>query len=140
MLDQDLELLLTQPIIVIGSPRSGTTLLGNLLECHPALAQLVEPRLTWKYGNDRKSDMLRPSDARPDVCQHIRDTFSRAVRDQGRERLVEKTPSNSLRMEFVEKVLPGFVCLCIPFVTDTNECCRSASSGNSMPEGFAKTN
>lgn len=109
MAEDDLEPELDRPIIVIGSPRSGTTLLGDLLQYHPRLAQLVEPRLTWKYGNDKKSDLLKPTDARPEVCQHIRRVFAKAVRDQGRERLLEKTPSNALRMEFVERVLPGCV-------------------------------
>jgi hypothetical protein len=108
--------LLDRPIIVIGSPRSGTTLLGNLLGTHPLLAQLEEPRLTWKYGNDSKSDMLRSSDARPEVCQHIRSTFASAVSDAGKSRLIEKTPSNSLRMEFVDKVLPG--CIFIHTIRD----------------------
>lgn len=107
MATNDLGSTLDRPIVVIGSPRSGTTLLGNLLGFHPRVAQLVEPRLTWKYGNDRKSDMLRLADARPEVCRHIRQTFAMTVQRQGRERLVEKTPSNSLRMEFVEQVLPG---------------------------------
>ena len=98
---------LENAIVVIGSPRSGTTLLGNLLGAHPALAHLVEPRLTWKYGNDAKSDMLRPEDARPEVCQHIRNSFEKSVIEQGRQRLLEKTPSNALRMEFVERVLPN---------------------------------
>jgi hypothetical protein len=82
-------------------------LLGNLLATHPKLAHVEEPRLTWKFGNDDKSDMLRGEDARPEVCQHIRQTFARAVQDAGRQRLIEKTPSNSLRMEFVDRVLPG---------------------------------
>ena len=107
---------LDRPIIVIGSPRSGTTLLGNLLGTHPQLAQLEEPRLTWKFGNDAKSDMLRAVDARPEVRQHIRQTFARAVRDADRQRLIEKTPSNSLRMEFVEQVLPG--CIFIHTIRD----------------------
>jgi hypothetical protein len=100
---------LHRPLIVVGSPRSGTTLLGNLLGTHPQLAQLEEPRLTWKFGNDVKSDLLRPADARPQVCQHIRRAFAKAVRDAGRSRLIEKTPSNSLRMEFVDRVLPGCI-------------------------------
>lgn len=98
---------LLKPIVVVGSPRSGTTLLGNLVGAHPALAHLVEPRLTWKYGNDSKSDMLRAEDAREEVCHHIRNTFAQCVVQQGRQRLLEKTPSNSLRMEFVDRVLPG---------------------------------
>ncbi len=107
---------LERPIVVIGSPRSGTTLLGNLLGSHTQLAHLEEPRLTWKYGNDDKSDMLRPGDARPEVCQHIRATFAKAVQTAGRQRLIEKTPSNSLRMEFVDRVLPG--CLFIHTIRD----------------------
>ena len=98
---------LERPIVVIGSPRSGTSLLGNLLGEHPRLAHADEPRLTWKYGNDAKSDMLRAADARPEVCRYIRRTFAKLVQDSGKERLLEKTPSNSLRMEFVQRVLPG---------------------------------
>jgi hypothetical protein len=100
---------LDRPIVVIGSPRSGTTLLGSLLGMHPLLAHVEEPRLTWRYGNDDKSDMLRGADARPEVCQHIRQKFAKAVKDAGRERLIEKTPSNSLRMEFVDRVLPNCI-------------------------------
>ena len=107
MMSEALPRQLDRPIVVIGSPRSGTTLLGNLLGEHPLLAHLVEPRLTWKYGNDSKSDMLRADDARPDVCRHIRRAFAKIVQDAGKERLLEKTPSNALRMEFVERVLPG---------------------------------
>jgi hypothetical protein len=53
--------------------------------------------------------MLRTADARPEVCQHIRSTFGAAVRGAGKARLIEKTPSNSLRLEFVDRVLPGCV-------------------------------
>jgi hypothetical protein len=60
--------------------------------------------------------MLRPSDARPEVCQHIRAIFTKAVHDAGRQRLVEKTPSNSLRMGFVDRVLPG--CIFIHTIRD----------------------
>ncbi len=110
---------LDRPIVVIGSPRSGTTLLGNLLGEHPQLAQVVEPRLTWKYGNDRKSDMLRAEDARPEVCEHIRETFSKTLAKANRQRLLEKTPSNALRMEFVEQVLPG--CIFVHIIRDGYE-------------------
>jgi hypothetical protein len=111
--------LLDRPIVVVGAPRSGTTVLGQLLGYHPALAHLQEPRLTWRYGNDDKSDMFAPADARPEVCRHIRSAFAAAVRAAGRQRLVEKTPSNSLRMGFVERVLPG--CLFVHILRDGTE-------------------
>jgi hypothetical protein len=111
-----IQLELDRPIVVVGAPRSGTTLLGQLLGRHPALAHVEEPRLTWRYGNDSKSDMLRPEDARPEVCEHIRKTLAATVRAAGRQRLIEKTPSNSLRMGFVERVLPG--CMFIHIIRD----------------------
>ena len=104
---ESMDPLLQRPIIIVGAPRSGTTLLGNILRRHSALAYLVEPRLTWRYGNDRRSDALRPEHAGDKVRQHIRAAFAEAVRQADRDRLLEKTPSNSLRMGFVDRVLPG---------------------------------
>ena len=107
---------LDRPIIVVGAPRSGTTLLGQLLGEHPALAHVDEPRLTWRYGNDAKGDMLTGRDARPEVCRYIREKFKEAVRSEGKQRLLEKTPSNALRMEFVDRALPG--CLFVHIIRD----------------------
>ncbi len=97
---------LQKPIIIIGAPRSGTTFLGKLFGAHPNVAYLVEPRMTWRYGNDRKSDMLRAEDARPEVCSYIRRAFAETVRNRGKQRLAEKTPSNALRLAFVDQVFP----------------------------------
>jgi len=98
--------LLEKPVIILGAPRSGTTLLSKVLGQHRDVAHLIEPRMTWRYGNDRKSDMLRPEDATPRVIAHIRKRFADFVRREGKTRLVEKTPSNSLRPAFVGKVFP----------------------------------
>lgn len=98
---------LDRPIIIIGAPRSGTTMLGRTLGQHASLAYFHEPRLIWRYGNDHKSDMLSPDDAREEVRHYIREHLSSFVREAGATRLIEKTPSNSLRPEFVDKVLPG---------------------------------
>ncbi|MCO6044154.1 sulfotransferase [Aeoliella sp. ICT_H6.2] len=101
--------LLTRPIVILGAPRSGTTVLSQLLKFHPQVYLADEPRILWKYGNDGKSDALQPDDARPEVVSHIRREFASKVRDAGRERLVEKTPSNSLRVGFVDRVLPDAI-------------------------------
>ena len=97
---------LKKPIIIVGAPRSGTTILSLILKQHPHLAFLDEPRLIWRYGNDRKSDMLTRDNATPAVCAHIRSEFAAAVRAADRPRLLEKTPANSLRLEFVDRVFP----------------------------------
>lgn len=102
----DEDSLLKKPVVIVGSARSGTTILGELLEVHSTLLSIVEPRFTWLYGNDGKSDMLRASDATPEIAAYIRRQFAKQVRESGRSRLLEKTPSNALRLEFVDQVFP----------------------------------
>lgn len=94
------------PVIVIGAPRSGTTLLADLLEAHPEVAVAREPRLVWRFGNDRRSDELRPEHATPAVIDHIHRQFAALLREQARGRLAEKTPANAVRPAFVEAVFP----------------------------------
>ena len=94
------------PIIIIGSPRSGTTILGNLLARHPELHYEEEPRLTWRYGNDNKSDCLTINDLNESKKKLIRNAFENRVQRSGKKRLLEKTPSNALRPEFVDAVFP----------------------------------
>ncbi|MEM1108514.1 MAG: sulfotransferase [Planctomycetota bacterium] len=94
------------PVFIIGSPRSGTTLLGNVLSAHPDVAYAEEPRLIWRIGNDRRSDYLRPEDARPEVVKAIRERFDQTVSEAGKVRLLEKTPSNALRLDFMRAVYP----------------------------------
>jgi hypothetical protein len=97
---------LRRPVIVLGAPRSGTTLLANLLASYPGAAAAREPRLVWRYGNDRLSDELRPEHATTKVVDHIRRAFATLVREEGGQRLVEKSPANSLRPWFVDAVFP----------------------------------
>ncbi len=97
---------LDRPIVILGAPRSGTTFLARLLELHPDTARTREARLTWRYGNDRRSDELHPADARPEVVDHIRAQFAGRVGELGGGRLVEKTPANSVRPWFVDAVFP----------------------------------
>ena len=99
--------LVTKPIIVVGTHRSGTTFMGRALSRHPHLAYWEEPRHVWSWGhNYRLDDRLTGADARPRIARHIRQTFAHFLRASGRSRLAEKTPSNCLRLPFVFKVFP----------------------------------
>ncbi len=99
--------LLEKAIIIVGAPRSGTTLMAEILGAHSSLAYADEPRLIWRQGNDTRSDALRREDARPEVRARIRARLAELVRTAGRSRLLEKSPQNSLRLDFVDAVLPG---------------------------------
>lgn len=99
--------MMTRPVIVLGAPRAGTSVLGRLLEAHPKLVHVKEPRLVWRYGNDGLSDLLPPEAARPEVVAYIRKYFEGLLGDTPGARIIEKTPSNSLRVPFIEKVFPN---------------------------------
>ena len=98
---------LDRPVIIVGAPRSGTTLLSQLLEAHPDLHLIGEPRVTWRHGNERKTDMLLRGDARPKVRNFTRNAFAAETRRASKQRFVEKSPHNSLRLDFVEAVYPN---------------------------------
>ena len=95
------------PVILIGTHRSGTTWLGQVLSGHPGLAYWVEPRYVWSWGNNYKpDDVLTKINATPRIINHIRQRFHKFVKDQGKKRLLEKTPSNCLRLSFIRAVYP----------------------------------
>lgn len=81
-------------------------MLADLLDAHPDVLLLREPRLVWRYGNDRRSDQLRPEHARPEVVDHIHQSFAARLREHGVDHIVEKTPANSVRPLFVDAVFP----------------------------------
>lgn len=95
------------PIIIIGTHRSGTTWLGDVFGLHPDLAYWKEPRFVWSWGNYSKSDdLLTEHDATPRIIKHIHTTFANYVDKHQKTRLVEKTPSNCLRIPFIRAVYP----------------------------------
>ncbi|MCH7792499.1 MAG: sulfotransferase [Planctomycetes bacterium] len=96
-----------EPVILIGTQRSGTTWLGRILSNDRDVAYWPEPRHIWTHGNAyRKDDILSAEDATPKIRAWIRRKVERFVRRRGKRRLLEKTPSNCLRLPFVRAVFP----------------------------------
>lgn len=106
MSDVDAARRVRAPVIILGAPRSGTTLLADVLDAHPSVAVLNEPRLIWRFGNDRRSDELRPAQATPAIVAHIHRSFAATLDQRGARFLVEKTPANAVRPRFVDAVFP----------------------------------
>ncbi len=95
------------PIFLIGTHRSGTTWLGGLLGTSHDVAYWSEPRQVWGYGNwSLPDDRLEARHATDKISKHIRQRFARFTRSQGRQRFCEKTPSNCLRIPFMQSVFP----------------------------------
>lgn len=93
---------------VIGAPRSGTTILGDVLSAHPDVAYWHEPYFVWDLRLERLDDDVRSAaQATPEVRRFVRGEFERHLERSGRALLVEKTPRNCLKLPFVRAIFPG---------------------------------
>jgi hypothetical protein len=90
------------PIVIIGMSRSGTTLVGRLLESQPDVHLETEPHMLWKAGSFRHlpDDVVEDD---PDAVAWIRNELLSAA---GTRTLVEKSPVNCLRPDLVHRVFP----------------------------------
>jgi hypothetical protein len=109
-----------RPVIIVAAPRSGSTLLFETLACSPAFNTLggeahwlVEDHAALRPGaSGVESNRLTAEHATPGVAEAIRGAAE--ARLQGPNgaapavdgRLLEKTPKNSLRIPFLDRVFP----------------------------------
>lgn len=103
----------TPPIFVVGCGRSGTTILGNLIGIHPAVTYLNEPYHLWAAVSPRLDVTNLHARTTPTLCwtdpatPEERSRFLRVFGPLGREgRLVEKTPHNIYRVDWIRSILP----------------------------------
>lgn len=97
------------PVIIIGAPRSGTNMLRDVLVRLREVATWPADEINyiWRHGNVRHpSDEFTASMARPRVRGYVRRQFDRVGRRYGASTVVEKTCANSLRVSFVDAVVP----------------------------------
>ncbi len=103
-----------KPLIIIGAGRSGTNMLRDVLADLPGVVTWPcdEINYIWRHGNRNfDSDEIPPEFATPDTSKFIRDQFialttKRLKNSQNINTVLEKTCANSLRVGFVDRVLP----------------------------------
>ena len=96
-------------IIIIGAPRSGTNMLRDVLTKLPGLATWPcdEINYIWRHGNvSYPSDEFSYDMARPEVCHYIQKQFKWISEKYKAHSVVEKTCANSLRVDYVDRVVP----------------------------------
>lgn len=98
---------LKPPILLIGNYRSGTTMLHDLFDLHPEVKSWFEPRTVWQYAAPtRRHDRFDERDATPRVIRYVRRRFLERQRLHGGRRVMDKTPTNTLRIPYVHSIFP----------------------------------
>jgi hypothetical protein len=98
---------LKPPIFLLGNVRSGTSMMHDLFDMHPEVKSWYEPRTIWTYADPaRRHDRFDENDATPRVIRYIRGRFLKYQRQHGDARIMEKTPSNLLRIPYVNAIFP----------------------------------
>lgn len=98
-----------RPVVVLGAARAGTNILRDVLTASPAMTTWPcdEINYIWRHGNARvPHDELTADHARPRVVRYIRRAFAAQARRGGAPVVVEKTCASTLRVPFVDIVLP----------------------------------
>lgn len=98
-----------ESVVIVGAPRSGTNMLRDMLIKLPGVGTWPcdEINYIWRHGNVAyHSDEFTVEMATPKVKSYIRGHFDRLVNSRGLDTVIEKTCANSLRIGFVDKVLP----------------------------------
>lgn len=96
-------------VIIVGAPRSGTNMLRDVLTMLNGIETWPcdEINYIWRHGNVRfPSDEIPVSRATADVRNYIRGRFQSLRKKSGADIIVEKTCANSLRVPFVDAVMP----------------------------------
>ena len=96
-------------VVIIGAPRSGTNMLRDLLAKFPGVATWPcdEINYIWRHGNvSYPTDELSPDMATSSIQRYIRKQFDWVARHYSAHTVVEKTCANSLRVGFVDRILP----------------------------------
>ena len=106
-----------QPVIIIGAPRSGTNILRDtLVEFNDVCTwPFDETNFLWKKGHKiNENDELSIDQLSKDKILYVKKEFKKISRKNKSNTVIEKTCANSLRIPFVDSVIPDakyiFIC------------------------------
>lgn len=125
------------PVYVVGTGRSGTTILGKILSVHRDVLFLNEPKALWHYsyadediiGSYSKTPgriRLNHQDADPTIASRLTRVYATALRLMGSKRVVDKYPEIVFRIDFVLRLLP--MAKFIAITRDGVDTCASVSA------------
>lgn len=106
-----------EPIFIVGTGRSGSTILGKVLSMHRDIGFLNEPKALW-YSIDSREDVnghfqqgaaqyrFNESDATSDKYRMAHRLFGAYLTLTGSKRVLDKNPETVFRIPFVRAIFP----------------------------------
>lgn len=100
--------MINNPIIIVAAARSGTKIFRSALNAsNEVVAFPYDINYIWKYGNYHiPHDELKVENITPQIKKYIRKGFRKLLDKSNAKFVLEKTVSNSLRVDFVKEVFP----------------------------------
>ena len=106
-----------RPLFVVGTGRSGTSILGTILSLHPDVLFLNEPKALWhaihggedvigSYASRPGRLALDARDATGEVVRAAHRVFGACLGLTGARRVLDKYPELLYRVEFVRAIFP----------------------------------
>jgi len=93
---------------IIGSPRSGTTVMGEILNNHHRISQWYEPYFIWDhFFRENKHDEREKNDLLPKAKRQITRDFLRYKKKCRTDLIIDKSPRNSLKIPFILEIFPS---------------------------------
>ncbi len=105
------------PIFILGTGRSGTTILGIILSMHRDVGFLNEPKALWhalhkgedligSYSREPARYRLDGSDASDKMCREAHKLYGAYLRSTLNSRVVDKYPEMIFRAPFLKAIFP----------------------------------
>ena len=118
------------PIFVVGCPRSGTTMLRQILDSHPAISCGPETRFLWGMRGIEERNWASLAgfgltidewhDRVRELFESLHDHYARS---QGKTRWADKSPDYALMLEYIEELYPE--CQVVHIVRDPSDVVQS---------------
>jgi len=117
---------INHPVIILGAARSGTKILrATIASSSDFVCIPYDINYVWKYKNYHVNhDELIPDNLNNKIIEYIHKQFFRIIKNKKNKKMVEKTVSNSLRVDFVKKVFPD--CKFIHIIRDGRDVAESS--------------